>query len=128
MPRANFDDVLHLPDPGKAHDPAEPPGPLAGGPVPDGEELSWIYVWIYQNRPQGGPSAAAYGESDHGVTFGGSRWDLPTEMANPSDQFVPGRQAQATAMAWVKDVEKGTKEVYWWSEAVMIGEPPEAAT
>lgn len=43
MPRANFFDSLPLPDPNKGpQDPDELPGPLAGGPVPDGEELAWM--------------------------------------------------------------------------------------
>lgn len=124
-PRANFDESLQLPDPAKG--PGH--GPLAGGPVPDGEELAWVYVWILQNGPAG-RAAAAYGESEHdqdsrGTTFR-RRWDLPTEMAHDSDDFTPGRPAQATAMALVNS-EGGARDVYWWSEAVMIA-PPQPST
>jgi hypothetical protein len=128
MPRANFFDSLPLPDPSKApQDPEEPPGPLAGGPVPDNEELSWVYVWLIQNGPDG-RAAAAYGESEHDADPFTGEWNIPTEMAQPSDDFTPGRPAQATAMAWVKDLDSGEKEVYWWSEAVMITPPESAAT
>ena len=120
MPRANFFDSLPLPDPNKGpQDPDELPGPLAGGPVPDGEELAWIYVWILQNGPEG-RAAAAYGESEHDAPAFSQRWDIPTEMAHDSDDFTPGRPAQATAMALVNDLNGDSKEIYWWSEAVTI--------
>jgi hypothetical protein len=121
MPRANFDDTLHLPDPQKVEQAREAneevPGPPAGGPIPDGEELSWVYVWLIQNGPDG-KAAAAYGEVEHAAFQG--RWDTPTEMAHKSDPFTPGHPVLATAMAWVKDLTGGGKDVYWWSEAVTI--------
>jgi|Tabmets5t2r1_1033131.scaffolds.fasta_scaffold00445_2 hypothetical protein len=126
MPRSNFDDTLHLPAPstetpaqGPAGEEEELPGPLAGGPSPQGT-LTWIYVWIIQNGPDG-RAAAAYGESEHDQTFVG-RWDIPTEMAHDSDEFTPGRPALATAMAMVDEGSEG-REVYWWSEAVTIAGP-----
>jgi hypothetical protein len=131
MPRANFFDSLPLPNPGDVEAAGasneEPPGPLTGGPVPDGEELTWVYAWLLQNGPEG-RAAAAYGESEHDADPFKGEWSVPMEMAEPSDDFTPGRPAQAHAMAWVKDLESGTKEVYYWSEAVMITPPQSTAT
>jgi hypothetical protein len=130
MPRANFFDSLPLPDPTKVEQARasneEPPGPLTGGPVPIGEELTWVYAWVLQNGPAG-RAAAAYGESEHGGDPFRGEWSVPMEMAEPSDDFTPGRCAQAHAMAWVNDFETGEKEIYYWSEAVMIGPPQSPA-
>ena len=120
MPRANFDDSLRLPTKAqtqKAEKAGEaPPGPLARGPVPRGDRLIWVYVWLIQNGPSG-RAAAAHG---WGYKQGGFRgtWMVEMKMPRDSDDFTPKRAALATAMALVK--RGNTKEVDWWSEPVMI--------
>ena len=121
MGRPNFDDSLRLPIPTKRQPGGEELGPEAHGPVPEGDKLNWIYVWIIQNGPSG-RAAAAYGESpEHGLPFSGT-WETETEMTHDSDEFTPGRPAQASAMALVVHAD-GTKEVDWWSEPVMLDPP-----
>jgi hypothetical protein len=145
MGRPNFEPVLHFPDPGHiaaiqaAH--GEKPGPHAEGPVGDGKVLTWVYVWIIQNGPNG-EAAAAYGESpekDKIATtvptlseeelppFRGT-WKIRTEMSDPSDKFIPGTPALATAMALVQYDEGGGKEIDWWSEPIMIDDPESGGT
>jgi hypothetical protein len=129
MPRANFDDSLRLPSQAerRAAEEAdkEPPGPFAAGPVPNGDELAWIYVWIIQNGP-GKRAAAAYGESpENGDPFSGD-WAIDTEMTHDSDDFTPGRPALATAMALVTNGNR--REIDWWSEAIMLHDPDAPAT
>jgi hypothetical protein len=125
MARANFNSSLKLPPPPEKTA-KEPPGPSAEGPVPDGDELIWILVWIFQNTSgeEATKSAAAYGESskDDGSPFSGpfkNTWTIETEMAHGSDDFTAGRPAQATAMALVKN-QDGSSVVDWWSEPVMM--------
>jgi hypothetical protein len=115
-----FDDRLRLPDPTTAEPGEETPGPLAKGPVGEGEEFSWIQVWITQNGPEN-RAAAAYGESED-KTFTDS-WDVETEMADVSDSFTPGRPAEGVAMARVV-YPNGDVKVEWWTDPVVI-DPPE---
>lgn len=109
MARPNFDETLHLFGGG---------APVAGGPVPPGDKLRWIRVWLIQNGPGPAKAAASYGASPYGVTFGPGKWEINTYLAHASDPFIPGRPAQATAIALVE--HGNTKEVDWWSEAVAI--------
>jgi hypothetical protein len=145
--RPNFLALLQLPE----EDPdlrlaareagEELPGPVARGPMKPGDKMHWIYVWIIQNgEDMDGRTwaAAAYGEypkEEHGETseessresppLEGELWEVPTEMADPGDDFKEG-PAIATSMALVE--RKGeSREVYWWTEAVVLEYPPEPA-
>jgi hypothetical protein len=126
MPRPNFSDSLRVPTPPRGTT-GPPPGPLAQGPVPDGDELTWMQVWIFQNYGRA-RTAIAWGTSKYDAPrqaerppFRGS-WRVPTELERNSDPFSPGKPALATAIALVKH-DDGTKEVDWWSEAVTIAAP-----
>jgi hypothetical protein len=93
------------------------PGPLATGPVADGERMSWIQVWVFQNTD--GNAAAATGTRDWSERAVTRTWTTPTELAQGSEDFLPGKPAQATALALVKR-GRTTEEFYWWSVPVMI--------
>jgi hypothetical protein len=115
----------------------EPPGPVARGPMESGDKIHWIYVWIIQNREnmRGRTwAAAAYGqypEEEHsessqkrsnvGTPQEGKSWKVATEMAHPGDEFAEG-PAIATSMALVER-EDESREVYWWTEAVVLKKP-----
>jgi hypothetical protein len=108
MPRSNFDDAVILPTRGN---------PLkVSGPVPAGETLKWIWVWVFQNKPS---RAAARG---YGGAFNGPKWEVTLQMAPNSSPFTPGRAALGTALARVDD-GGGAEEIYWWSEVVRIRNP-----
>jgi hypothetical protein len=105
MPRSNFYEELHL----------ATRGPIkVSGPIPAGETLEWIWVWVFQNRPT--KTAAARG---YGGAFNGNTWEVTLQMAPGSDAFTAGRPALGSALARVND-GAGAKEVYWWSEALRI--------
>lgn len=115
--RPNFDPSLRRPDrPDQSAAVGGLPGPSAGGPAPGGT-LTWVYVWIIQNGPDG-HAAAASGEGDNGGTGFKDTWAIETKMSTPDD-FKRGEPALATAMALV-DRGGRDKEVDWWSEAVLI--------
>jgi hypothetical protein len=129
--RPNFFPVLDLPDPKKF--PYR--GPVAGGPVGEGEKLIWAYVWIIQNGEERSGrtwAAAAYAESP-GAQRDSRRWEtgterdhewwLDTKMRHDSDKFKTNTAALATAMALV-DRGDGDRDVYWWSEAVLLKKAP----
>jgi hypothetical protein len=128
--RPNFFATLDLPDPTRF--PTR--GPDAGGPVADGEKLIWAYVWIIQNGEERGGktwAAAAYAESPGAYraskqwekrTERDHEWKLQTKLTHDSDEFRKNKAAQATAMALV-DRGEGGKDVYWWSEAVLLKQP-----
>ena len=105
MPRANFDDEQFLTSRGTFK---------ARGPTGQGDTLSWVWVWIFQNRP--GTAAAARGGSSG--PFSG-RWEVSLNMGNPGDSFVSNKRARGHAVALVDD-GSGEPEVYWWSERVWI--------
>jgi hypothetical protein len=105
MPRSNFDDKVFLTSKGPFR---------ATGPIPAGETLKWIWVWVFQNRPNKQAAARGYGGS-----FTGSNWQVTLQMAPSSDPFTKGRPAQGTALALVDD-GGGKEEVYWWSEALRV--------
>jgi hypothetical protein len=105
-------------------------GPVACGPMKPGEKMHWIYVWLIQNGEdmEGHPwAAAAYGEwpkeehsngSEESPPIEDDRWDVPTEMKYPGDDFREG-PAIATSMALVERKDE-SPEVYWWTEAVVL--------
>jgi hypothetical protein len=104
MPRANFDPVLYLTSQGPFK---------ATGPIPAGENLKWIWVWVFQNLPNKAAAARGYGGP-----FGGNKWQV-TLQVGPGDAFTKGRPALGSALALVDD-GGGKQEVYWWSEALRI--------
>jgi hypothetical protein len=103
MPRANFDESVFLTSKGPFK---------ATGPVPPGETVRWIWVWVFQNTPSKSAAARGYGGSFTG------KWDVTLQMASQSDPFTAGRPALGTALALVDD--GGVEEVYWWSEALRV--------
>jgi hypothetical protein len=116
MPRPNFNPNLKIPNPSANH---PNPGPTARGPAPTGNvDMTWVEVWIFQNRTQARASAAT-GRSQAGASFS-NNWSLRTNMAYDSDKFLKGKPAQATAVALLENPADGTKEYYWWSESVTI--------
>ena len=46
-------------------------------------------------------------------------WTVETHMMDDSDEFRTNRAAIATALALV-DRADGTREAYWWTEAVKL--------
>jgi hypothetical protein len=108
MPRSNFDEKLRLPAKG---------GTLkVSGPIPPGETVEWLWVWIFQNRPTKTAAARGYGKN-----FIGNKWEVDLQMAPNSDDFMAGRPALGSALARVSD--GGQKEIYWWSEAIRVVKP-----
>ena len=123
---SRFDEVLPVleDDPGGAR-----LGVCAMGPVADGDKLTWMRVWVWQQ--DGKRVAAASGTS--GEHLGGRRrsskeklpftgkkgWMIQTELEPGSQQFSAGKPALANAMALVEHAD-GTKSVEQWSQAVSI--------
>jgi hypothetical protein len=124
-----FNNSLRLAGPtgGQISDPR--PAPLARGPVADGDELTWMQVWLLQN-PRRGRAAAAWGTGPLGAWGGGASrprpftgsWRIQTELAPGSDTFTRGKPALASAMALVHHTADDTTEVEWWSVPVLIGD------
>jgi hypothetical protein len=106
MPRPNFDDELFL---------SKAPF-AAAGPIAPTQRLHWVWVWIVQNRPN--KAAAARGGAAGPFAPPAKEWRVPLQMAANSDPFTVGFAAEATAVALVE--EGGSKEAYWWSEAITI--------
>jgi hypothetical protein len=103
-------------------------GVCAMGPVADGDKLTWMRVWVWQQA--GKRVAAASGTS--GEHLGGRTsskeklpftdkkgWMIQTELEPGSQQFSAGKPALAMAMAMVKHAD-GSKGVEQWSQAVAI--------
>jgi hypothetical protein len=116
MGKNNFNNSLSVPK-ASPREAGKPPGPLARGPVAEGDEMTWIQVWIFQN-PRRGRRAAATGTSKWGQRFT-KTWRVDTERVDGSDAFSPGKPAMASAMALVERSD-GAREVDWWSEAITI--------
>jgi hypothetical protein len=108
MPRSNFYDVLKLPAKGPVK---------VSGPIPAGEQLKWIWVWVFQNHPD---QVAARG---YGGAFNGPKWEVNLQMAPGSPPFKAGRPALGSALALIDD-GGGEEEVYWWSEALRVRKAP----
>lgn len=106
MPRPNFNDELFL-----SQAPFE-----AAGPIAPTQMLEWVWVWIIQNRPDKAAAARGGGPGPFGPPA--KEWRVPIKMAANSAPFTPDWAAEATAVALVD--EGGSKEAYWWSEAIMI--------
>lgn len=105
MPRSNFDAQVFLTSKGSFK---------ATGPIPSGETLKWIWVWVFQNTANKAAAARGYGGP-----FTGSNWQVPLQLASVSDPFTKGRPALGTALALIDD--GGGKELmYWWSEALRV--------
>jgi hypothetical protein len=102
----------------------------AMGPVPPGDEIISMRVWIIQEA--GDNVAASAGEG--GIHLGGhdeveaeqlpftekDGWMIQTELEKNSSQFVEGAPALGTAMALVRQGKDGPVDIEYWSQAVVI--------
>jgi hypothetical protein len=138
MPRPRFNETLDIL--GKASDeelealaaaglnPELPLSVCAMGPVPPGDEIISMRVWVWQQTDDQVAASAGNG----GVHLGGHApapseklpfkapdWMIQTQLEPGSEQFSEGKPALATAMALVR--RDGTLEIDLWSQAVMIG-------
>lgn len=125
---SKFNDTLHLLA-GPPIDPDDTLSVCAMGGVQEGDELSWMRVWVWQQI--GDNRAASTGLS--GQHLGGHEvskkeklpftsklgWMIQTKLEPGSAQFVPGKAAQAMALALVTHADQ-TSEVQQWNEGVVI--------
>ncbi len=127
--RSKFNESLPI-----LHGPADQRGVRLGvcamGPVGDGDKLTSMRVWVFQET--GAKAAAASGTG--GRHLGGhpmsdnekppfttaKGWMVQTELEPGSDQFVQAKPALAMAMALVTHKD-GTDGVEHWTQAVLIG-------
>jgi hypothetical protein len=105
-------------------------GLCAMGPVEDGDEITWMRVWLWQQ--EGKKVAACFGTSGkhpgahplaptERLPFKGDKgWMIQTQLEPGSKQFSKGKPALAMAMAMVKHRD-GSTGVEHWSQAVMVG-------
>jgi hypothetical protein len=94
------------------------PGPCAMGPS-DGEDLTSMHVWIFQQTADG--LAVASGDSrgpQPDVLKRSDRWMVVTGLDPESRPFDASKPAVAMAMALVKGGDG--KDVKHWSQAVQI--------
>jgi hypothetical protein len=102
------------------------------GPVADGDQLTWMRVWIWQqDGAKIAASAGTSGEhlgahavaaSEHLPFKAEKGWMIQTQLEPGSEQFTKGKPALAIAMALVKHAD-GSTGVDTWSQAVMVREP-----
>jgi hypothetical protein len=104
-------------------------GLCAMGTVADGDELTWMRVWLWQQ--DGKKVAASFGTSgehpgNHPLApterlpFKSRKgWMIQTELEPGSKQFSKGKPALAMAMALVKHSD-GSTDVETWSQAVTV--------
>ena len=118
-------------------DPAQRLGVCAMGSVAEGDELTFMRVWVWQKVDD--KVAASFGTSgEHPV--GGHEpavsevlpftpehgWMILTTLEPGAEQFTPGKPALAMAMALVRHsdesrpVEEWDKDIEHWSQAVSI--------
>jgi hypothetical protein len=104
-------------------------GVCAMGPVAEGDELTWMRVWVWQQ--DGGKISASSGTS--GAHLGAhplaaserlpftaeEGWMIQTELEPGAEQFSGGKPALAMAIALVNHPD-GTKDVEQWSQAVSV--------
>ena len=100
------------------------------GPVADGDEITWMRVWLWQQ--DGKKLAACFGTSGkhpgahplaptERLPFKSKKdWMIQTQLEPGSKQFSKGKPALAMAMAMVKHSD-GSTGVEHWSQAVMVG-------
>jgi hypothetical protein len=105
-------------------------GLCAMGPVADGDELTFLRVWLWQQ--DGKKLAVCFGTSGkhpgahplaptERLPFRGKKgWMIQTQLEPGSKQFSKGKPALAMAMAMVKHKD-GSTDVEHWSQAVMVG-------
>ena len=103
------------------------------GPVADGDQLTWMRVWIWQqDGAKIAASAGTSGEhlgahavaaSEHLPFKAEKGWMIQTKLEPGSEQFTAGKPALAMAMALVKHAD-GTTGIDHWSQAVMVGKQP----
>jgi len=87
----------------------------ATGPVETDEKMFWISAVVYQNGPEQGHYAAAWGETEW-PTGVDKKWDCPMEMAQGSKPFKKG-PAKAWALARVTD---GGGKFFAWPHPVEL--------
>jgi hypothetical protein len=124
---SKFREVLHVLE--NPIDPSVRLGVCAMGPVADGDELTWMRVWVAQQ--DGARVALASGTS--GEHLGGHElsdmevlpftdkkgWMVQTQLEPGSEEFSPGKPALAMAMALVRH-QDGTRDVEQWSQAITV--------
>lgn len=105
-------------------------GLCAMGEVEEGDEITWMRVWLWQL--DGKKVAACFGTSgEHPgkhplapterIPFKSKKkWMIQTQLEPRSKQFTKGKPALAMAMALVKHSD-GSADVDHWSQAVMVG-------
>jgi hypothetical protein len=92
-------------------------GPCAMGPVPDGETIAAMHVWIFQDTPTG--VAVASGDTrEEQPSTEPHRWRVRTGLDPQSTEFLTDKPAVAMAMALVR--RGGDEQVQHWSQAVFI--------
>lgn len=87
--------------------------PAAAGTVEQGEPMTWIAFWIWQDPglPNRG-RAAATGRATY-VPPMTTTWSAATRLVEGSPPFTAGR-ARAMALALV--TAGGANEFYWWQK------------
>jgi hypothetical protein len=104
-------------------DPSFPLGPCAMGPVGDGDTVTWMRVWVFQDDD--GHVAAATGTSGSHVGSAPeippftSRWMIRTALEPGSGAFDPARKATAVALA-LATRKDGTQTIQHWRQDVAI--------
>lgn len=104
-------------------------GVCAMGPVAEGDELTWMRVWVWQQDGErvvaaSGTSGEHLGahpvaESENLPFTAEKGWMIQTELEPGSEQFSGGKPALAMAMALVNHPD-GTRDVEQWSQAVSV--------
>ena len=129
---SKFNETLHLLS-GQPDDPDETLSVCAMGDVEEGDELTWMRVWVWQQV--GDNRAASTGLS--GQHLGGHKvsqmeklpftsklgWMIQTKLEPGSAQFVSGKAAEAMALALVTHADQ-TSEVQQWNQGVLIEGKP----
>jgi hypothetical protein len=130
-----FDNTLHILHPTKEDLKQKPELELsvcAMGDVADGEQLTWMRVWIFQRVDKRVSASSGTG----GVHLGGhkkvasedfpvkGRWMVQTELEPDTDQFSPG-PALAVALARVIQIKAdgaNPEDVDFWNQPVVIAD------
>jgi hypothetical protein len=124
---SKFKEALHILK-GAADDEDVTLSVCAMGPVAEGDELTWMRVWVWQQ--DGERRAVSSGLS--GIHLGGHKaspmeqipfthdkgWMIQTKLEPGSEQFSVGKPATAMALALVTRGE--SRDVQHWTQAVLI--------
>jgi hypothetical protein len=118
LPILHGDDTLRL-------------GVCAMGPVADGDQLTAMRVWVWQQ--DGDMVSLSSGTSGHHLgghplapsektPFTAQKgWMIQNELAEGSPQFCEGKPALGMAIALVTHAD-GSKDLEQWGQAVMVAE------